>query len=424
LTNHETYAGSLSIGLGKLTGDFLWEWGHDPESIVYALLLPLVVVGILTWPISYRKLGMTRLNQGLVFLYTALAVFVGIFTFVLGNDWWQTYHLYAMLLPLYTLTAVGGALSLAALVSRPAWRLPARAVSSAIGLSVFALMLILTWSVVKKTVETTQRLTYPPGHPHAQAYAYIDQHWQPGDQIITTRMAICALYSEHCSYDVSAKPLFIYEHNGQPENLYNGTPWLTNVADLAAILAEPGRVWLVGGSTGGSTVDGEVNTSFVQLGRMAMEPAFETDSVSVYREKDNLTPNHTLHANFADQAELLGYYLDETQVRQGKPAPLTLFWRPLRPLPDYKVFVHLRNEHDKTVAQFDHFPLGILSTLHTTDWKVGKTFPDVVQLDIPADLGPGHYRLFIGLYDPVSGARAPLVSDITGENAVVIELGQ
>jgi hypothetical protein len=90
-----------------------------------------------------------------------------------------------------------------------------------------------------------------------------------------------------------------------------------------------------------------------------------------------------------------------------------------------KVFVHLQNEKGKTVGQFDHFPLGILSILHTTDWKVGKTFPDVAQLNIPADLGSGRYRLLIGLYDPASGARLPVTPDVSGgENAVAIHLPQ
>jgi hypothetical protein len=317
-----------------------------------------------------------------VFFYVALAFIAIAFVFVLGGYWWRTHYLYLILLPLFVLAGVGGLISLAALASRQTYWLQSRWVSLCAGLSLSVLVILAAWSVVRGTIEPTQRLSYPPGHPYAQAFAYIDQHWQPGDQLTTPYMAICALYSEHCSHYVSQTFLSIYEKDGQWVNLYNGKPWLETTEDLAAQLERPGHLWFIGDS-------GEVvSASFVQLGLVAMDSVFTSGYVGVYREKDSqnahipLTPNHPIYANFADQVEFLGYYLDETQ--------------------------------------FDHFPSEILVPFYTKDWKVGEIFPDVARLDLPAHLDSERYRLLVGLYDPGTFTRVPVNLDTTGENAIVI----
>ena len=420
--HHGRFEDKLSLGAGRLSASFLWGWLHDePDAFVYLLLFIPVVAGIVTWVVSYRKSGQTRLSKALVFLYAALATIAIVFIFVLGNYWWRPHYLYMLLLPLLALASTEGLMRLATLLSRQVRQVQLRWVYAGIGLSFFALTMIPSWPALQEAIVTTQRVTYPPGHPYAQAFAYIGQHWQPNDQLMVTRTAICAIYFEHCSLDINHKRIANYEQDGQLMNLYNGAPVLESTADLAMELVKPGHLWLVGDSTGRTGIDEEVvDPSFVQLGRLAMDPVFAPGYTVVYRERDKLLPNYPVHANFADQVEFLGSYLDAAQIRPGNPALIMLFWRPLRPLPNYKVFMHLRDDQNETVGQFDHFPSETVIPLYMPTWKVGQISPDIARLELPASLAPGHYRLLVGLYDPATGARVPVNMDATGEDAVAV----
>jgi hypothetical protein len=98
-----------------------------------------------------------------------------------------------------------------------------------------------------------------------------------------------------------------------------------------------------------------------------------------------------------------------------------------------KVFVQLRDGQGQTIAQADHFIYEGLLTLD--EWnklrKEGEWLRDSadlripsvgrsVPLPLPADGGP--YRIYVGLYDPVTLERVPVLNDASGENAVVINL--
>ena len=45
----------------------------------------------------------------------------------------------------------------------------------------------------------------------------------------------------------------------------------------------------------------------------------------------------------------------------------------------------------------------------TTLWHAGEQILDEHTMLIPADLPPGEYSLAVGMYNPDSGARVPLV---------------
>jgi hypothetical protein len=46
---------------------------------------------------------------------------------------------------------------------------------------------------------------------------------------------------------------------------------------------------------------------------------------------------------------------------------------------------------------------------------------DSAALRMPATHPGGNYRLLVGLYDPDTLERVPLVADTSGENAVILE---
>ncbi|PJF48179.1 MAG: phospholipid carrier-dependent glycosyltransferase, partial [Chloroflexi bacterium] len=90
----------------------------------------------------------------------------------------------------------------------------------------------------------------------------------------------------------------------------------------------------------------------------------------------------------------------------GQPLTVTLTWRTLRPTRDaYTTFVHLVDERGTLRAQGDAPPLD--GQFPTTRWRAGVTFDDSYPVLLPAELPPGRYRLFVGLYHAADLTRLP-----------------
>lgn len=97
--------------------------------------------------------------------------------------------------------------------------------------------------------------------------------------------------------------------------------------------------------------------------------------------------------------------------------PLTLTWQLAAPaLGDVSVFVHLRDAADHNVAQADGQPVWF-GPRPFSAWSPGRPGADRRNLELPAALKPGLYRLVVGIYDPVTGQRLPLASG--GDEATV-----
>ena len=112
-------------------------------------------------------------------------------------------------------------------------------------------------------------------------------------------------------------------------------------------------------------------------------------------------------ATFGAPARLLGYALSPARVKPGDQLKLTLHWQALGPAEqEYVVFTHLLDAESRVVAQHDKPPLGGANP--TTGWQAGEYVSDDYVLNVPATAAPGDYELEVGLYDPATGARAPV----------------
>ncbi|HNS51145.1 MAG TPA: glycosyltransferase family 39 protein [Anaerolineae bacterium] len=96
-------------------------------------------------------------------------------------------------------------------------------------------------------------------------------------------------------------------------------------------------------------------------------------------------------------------------VRVPGGLTLTLGWEADRLLDeDLTVFVHLRDALGATVSQGDGPPLG--GAWPTSLWPTGYLIEDPHSVPIPAGLEAGQYTLAVGLYDPRTQRRVPLLS--------------
>lgn len=112
--------------------------------------------------------------------------------------------------------------------------------------------------------------------------------------------------------------------------------------------------------------------------------------------------DHAGIARLEDIAALTGVNI--STARPGHTLPVTLTWHTLARAPvDFTVFVHLVDDQGRLRAQDDAPPLD--GQFPTTRWQSGVIFDDRHDLPLPADLGPGRYRLLIGMYRPADLVR-------------------
>ena len=113
----------------------------------------------------------------------------------------------------------------------------------------------------------------------------------------------------------------------------------------------------------------------------------------------------------------------------GKTLHVLLEWESLVPIEEnYKVFVQLLDTSLQVRAQGDDkAPLrGSAPTLlWFPRWRQGMRFADQYELQVPADLPPGHYPLVVGMYGFSTFKRAQTVSpdgDMAGDWVTVAHL--
>ncbi len=112
---------------------------------------------------------------------------------------------------------------------------------------------------------------------------------------------------------------------------------------------------------------------------------------------------HALEANLGP-VTLVGVNLPRAAVSPGQPVSAALVWKSNQVMANsYHVFVHLLNDDGALVAQSDGAPADW--TRLTTGWLPGEFVSETRALNLPADLLPGTYPLFAGMYLPATGDR-------------------
>jgi 4-amino-4-deoxy-L-arabinose transferase-like glycosyltransferase len=120
--------------------------------------------------------------------------------------------------------------------------------------------------------------------------------------------------------------------------------------------------------------------------------------------------SQSFEAQLGDSIQLLGYDLDNKNMRSGGELELTLYWLALdTPVKAYTVFNHLVDADGQIVTQFDGPPVG--DAWLTTTWLPGEIVVDQRKISIPQNIAEGSYSLIIGIYDSKDGQRLPITSN-------------
>ncbi len=224
--------------------------------------------------------------------------------------------------------------------------------------------------------DSGQLLNNPTQVPMIAAVWYPPAHWQPDEVIITQTL-----------------------------------PQLLPAGFHLGLAVGPGEASF-GNAAARWPVTAAANGVPVQSGHWAQLASFERRGPLLARlsPRPTLLPLTPTQAQFGPAITLTGYWLPADALRPGANLPLVLRWATSQPLPaDYTVFVHLLGPTTERAAQNDAVPIW-LTAQPTTQWPVGRPILDRHNLNLPATLPPGQYRLQLGLYNAQTMERLPLTA--------------
>jgi hypothetical protein len=260
-------------------------------------------------------------------------------------------------------------------------------------------------------------------------FKWVESQWQEGDRVMTVHPSAAYLYLGRSDYYATQGTARVFADDESEElvDRYVGSTLIDSVESLNNTLSESPRLWFVVDS---SRLFSRYEPFFIQQLFAQMNVLRQDSGVLVFLSQPYprpipAEPSAEIKANFGDLVELGGYSLDLTAVAPDRTVQLALYWRPktTQVQKPYKVFVQLRDGQDQTVAQADHFIYeGLLTGGMMGQLKnQGEWLRDSADLALPENLPPGVYRLLVGLYDPTTLERVPLIGDTSGENAVLLE---
>ncbi|MDW8325381.1 MAG: hypothetical protein RMK99_02340 [Anaerolineales bacterium] len=152
-----------------------------------------------------------------------------------------------------------------------------------------------------------------------------------------------------------------------------------------------------------------VTTLFARNGA----PAAQVARASWRPVRNEWTPSEL---RFENGLTLAAHHVSAATLTPGAPLVVTLYWRAERPITqDLQLFTQVLDRHNQMVAGVHDWPLR--GTYRPNAWRASEWVPLSYMFEMPADLPPGEYRLFTGVFDIVHQRRIPLIG---GEDAAFV----
>jgi hypothetical protein len=278
-----------------------------------------------------------------------------------------------------------------------------------------------------------------PEPAYEEAFQHVADRRQPGDAVLTMNTSAAGLILGDVDYfaiqqDAEQFLLNAPHAEGEADDIrpvdrWMGAPWVGTAADFSRVLDEHPRAWFVVDTI---RLPVYYRADWLATLNTQMELVWFGDEALVYRTRPTryplpTSPSLEVGVDLGGVVRLIGYHDPQTGPSEGSAdlppyGPggvyrLTLFWSALAPMPtDYTVFVHVRDVDGATVAQQDSQPLD--GDYPTSQWRVNETVIDVHNVELPPDLPPGQYGVWVGMYQMETMERLPVEGDTWGENAV------
>jgi 4-amino-4-deoxy-L-arabinose transferase-like glycosyltransferase len=424
----EFLRGFFSPGLEWFRFDNLVGFFQDSD---YRWLLPVIALSLLVT--LYRLLRRTFTVADVSSLFLALLIVLVVLEVgaLLTDTWSLSRYLVITVLPAFLLLSAESlarlfdwlAQILSRLIRKPDRRGWLLATAPLLGI----VLVVVMWAPAAWDIAHARGT----GNYHT-AFGFVRENWLPGDKVMTFHAAAAYLYLGRSDYYANQTTALVLREEGDDASLvdrYTGSPLIDSVEELNTVLATEDRVWFV---VDEYRLFNRYEPFFTQQIFAQMDTVYRSGEVLAFISHPHpvpLPPDPValLDGNFNNVIELGGYSLDATSIAPDGMASLGLYWRAIGdPSRVLKVFVQLRDGQGQTIAQADHYIYEEL--LDSDEWARFKESHEwlrdnadlQIPLPLPTDGGP--YRIYVGLYDPETFERVPVLNDNSGENAVVIEL--
>ncbi|MFQ5612513.1 MAG: hypothetical protein ACE5H9_10310 [Anaerolineae bacterium] len=396
----------------EVYGSYFLTLPHGPVLALALLGLVFSLARLAGGRRQRRDLG--ALYLGAIFLTTLLAL-----TFVINPHWQRARYLLMQAQGLFLLLGAHGWRELAARLPRPVRH---RSIWSAGLATALALALLIPFV---PPLQASLKVGSTGWNRYDLAFKHVRDNLAAGDQVMTMHPPASLLYLNRDDYYlVQSSAKLIVRPDGAPGDRYTGARWLKTVDEFNQTLAAAGRVWLVTQEFWlFNSYDGYLQQQILwQMDKLWGEGgvwalASRPGAWPLAREAEVI-----LNAEFEDGTRLLGFTANPPATTPGGFVQLTLFWQGQAIPYGAKVFVHVRDADNNTVAQADHFiydgkvPSSRWHSLLAND----TALRDGATILLPADIAPGAYRVLAGFYHPETFERLGVVNDRSGESGVIL----
>ncbi len=270
-----------------------------------------------------------------------------------------------------------------------------------------------------------------PGIDHAAAYRFIQMQSQRENTegIVLTGLPVIAGYFRGGADGYVLQRDFqeyVVRKNGSLVDRWTGAPLLTSAWDVGDAIADARGAWFV-------VVTNKLpmlyRPDFIAYLDEVMEPVFLGRGVTVYhtRAQAEYPMRRRVSVVWTDARQgvahitLVGYERPRAPLVPGSTLRLALHWQTDRRLRrGLTAFIHVLDHNGHRVAQADGPPS---TDILITNWPIGQPVRGRFAIPLPANLAPGSYRLFVGLYDPDTMQRLTIASpaDTVVDNGVLLD---
>lgn len=276
------------------------------------------------------------------------------------------------------------------------------------------------------------------------AVYYIDDHWQPGDALLTNAGYTYTAFTYYTNIpDLQRQRLLPYRPPAadQPLLLETGTvggspqlgwgdpradfyamPAEATIAALEQLARDYPRLWLLRAYDTVTDPTGLIR-DWLATHAVPLEDQLFSGPSNIRAQGFLLLPPPAPPVAeavpFADGMRLLGWNLPGQNWQPGDTLSVKLWWSAATPpSTDYKMSLKLWTPAGQLAAQGrDEWPGG---TLHrASQWHTGEVVYHPSRLTLPADLPPGEYWLNVELYHPETIQPLPRLDD----GSAVVTLG-
>ena len=238
-------------------------------------------------------------------------------------------------------------------------------------------------------------------------------------------VGVCVLVLAACASDVRSRQMMFAASTHTQENV------LYHVQALHPSLPQGSSLYFLNAPVAGRYLSamfnvvygGKVHAGAVDEGELPAAAAGAPTHIFRYRDgvldeviypaqvaAPQLTVSPPLPVSFGPAMVLVGYDVPAAVVPPGGQLLVLLYWRAQGPADrNYTAFVHLVDAGWAMWAQADSIPQG--GNAPTDSWKIGQFVGDYYIIPVPSGVPLGRYRLEIGVYDPVTMQRLPVMDD-------------